>query len=172
MKFQETFGLKGEWKAYVADGAPLSFSELAVLRAGGKIDRVVRTYEYHNIIPTVARLQIAKMLSANVSTLAETKITHQELGTGTTTPANGDTGLQTPDGTTRKAISSGAYDSNKLNLTCFWSAGEATGTWRELGTFINGSMTSNSGVIFNHVAINVVVGSGNSLTLDGEITIT
>ena len=163
--------LIGKWNLYVTEGEPLTQDELATLRAGGTIDRVIRAYKYCNIIPTVARQQIAKALSNNIATKAEIAINYQELGTGVTTPANSDTGLETPDGTTRKAVSSLAYSSNKVTVTCFWVAGEATGTWKELGTFINGTASSNSGTLFNHVSIDVVVGASNSLTLDGEVTI-
>lgn len=136
------------------------------------IGRSVQMYKYHNIVPTVSRQQIGKALSGNIASVTEIKITHQELGTGTNSPSNGDTGLQTPTGTTRKSVSSLAYSLNQLNIASFWAAGEATGTWREYAVFINGSGTSNSGVIFNRVAINITVAGSDALTLDGTVTIT
>lgn len=135
---------------------------------GGAIKKIV----YHNIIPTVSRQQICKALSNNIAAVSEISVNYQELGTGTTTPANGDTGLQTPSGATRKAVSSRTYSSNQLNITAFWAATEATGTWREFASFMSGSLTSNSGVIFNHAAINVTVSAAQSLTIDGTVTIT
>ena len=136
------------------------------------IGRQVRMYKYHNIIPTVSRQQIGKALSGNIASVNEIKITHQELGTGTNSPSNADTGLQTPTGATRKSVSSLAYSLNQINISSFWAAGEATGTWREYAVFINGSGTSNSGVIFNRIAINITVAGGDALTLDGTVTIT
>lgn len=136
------------------------------------IGRPVRVYKYHNIIPTVSRQQIAKAISGSIASINEIRITHQELGTGTSTPSNGDTGLQTPSAGTRKNISSLAYSLNQLNVASFWAAGEATGTWREYAVFINGSGTSNSGVIFNRVSINITVAGSDALTLDGTVTIT
>jgi hypothetical protein len=59
-----------------------------------------------------------------------------------------------------------------LNVLAVWAAGEATGTWTEYGTFANGTGTSNSGTMFNHVAISETVGAGNSLSVDGTITFT
>lgn len=114
---------------------------------------------------------MAKAITGGIATVTEIKITHQELGTGTTTPANGDTGLQTPSAGTRKTISSMAYSSNQMNFTSFWAATEATGTWREFALFINGTGTSNSGTLFNHVAINITVGASDALTIDGTVTV-
>jgi urate oxidase len=129
-----------------------------------------RVFVYKNLIPTVSRQQIAKALSGNIAGVTEIKITHQEMGTSTQAPANGDTGLITPTASTRKTISSLAYSSNQLSVTAFWAAGEATGTWREFGCFVNGTATSNSGVLFNRVSINITVASNESLTVDGTVT--
>jgi hypothetical protein len=170
--FNEKVGMKGEWDFYITpDGIPLTLAELALIRAGQAIGRAFRHVHYSNIIPTVSRQQIAKAITSNLTTLTEIEITHQELGTGTTAPANGDTGLQTPSAGTRKSISSMAYSANVMNFTSFWAATEATGTWREFCLFINGTGTSNSGTVFNRVAINITVGSSDALTIDGTVTI-
>lgn len=170
--FKENIGIKGFWRFYITKDTPLTMEELKVLRAGGKVDRVVGYFENHNIIPTVARQQIAKSLANQITTKAEIAINYQELGTGTNVPANGDTGLQTPSAGTRAAISSVGYSANLLTITTFWAAGAATGTWKEMGTFINGTGTSNSGTLFSRIALNVTVGASNALTVDGEVTIT
>lgn len=133
---------------------------------------LVRKVHYHNIIPTVSRAQMCKALCGEIASDTEIQISHQELGTGTTTPANTDTGLQTPSAGTRKGIGSMAASGNQANFTSFWAATEATGTWREFALFINGTGTSNSGTLFNHVAINVTVGASDALTIDGTVTIT
>lgn len=170
--YNEQMGMKGFWRFYITNGTPLTKEELAVVRAGGKCERVVGYFETHNIIPTVAREAIAKALSAQIASKAEIAINYQQLGTGTTAPANTDIGLETPSAGTRKVISSLGYSANLLTITCFWAAGEATGSWKEMCTFINGTATSNSGTCFNRIAINVTVGASNALTVDGEVTIT
>lgn len=170
--FKEAFGFKARWRGYVTDdGRELSADELSQLRIGKTLAGVTLAFDVSNIVPTVGREAIAKALAAQIASEAEIAINYQELGTGVTAPANGDTGLETPDGSTRKVISSLGYSANLLTITAFWAAGEATGTWREFATFINGTGASNSGVIFNHVAINVTVGASNALTIDGEVTI-
>lgn len=170
----ETIGLQGLWDFFVVhDGGTLDDAEKSAIRAGESIGRAVDWHHYKNIIPTVGRQRIAYILSGAAASLAECEINYQELGTGTSTPANGDTGLQTPaGGTTRKLISSGSYSSNVMTITSFWAAGEATGTWREFGTFINGTGTTNSGVLFSRVAINIPISASQSLVIDGTVTIT
>lgn len=136
--------------------------------------KIVSQTIIRNIIPTVSREQYVKALAQDLSDIAEMEITHQELGTGTTTPANGDTGLETPTGgTTRKFITSSAASSNQLNVTAFWAAGEATGTHEEFALFINGTGVSNSGILFNRVLLGgIVVDVSNSLSIDGTVTVT
>ena len=164
--------MTGIWSFYLTKGTPLTPEELAIIKSGGQISRKYQKIVYKNIIPTVSRQQIAKALAGSITLAAEIKVNFQELGTGTNAPANGDTGLQTPTGTTRKALSSAGFSANQLNLTSFWAVGEATGTWREFGSFINGTSTSNSGVLFNRVAINITVTGADALTIDGTITLT
>lgn len=164
--------MMGIWSFYLTKGTPLTPEELAIIKSGGRIGREYQKIVYKNIIPTVSRQQIAKALAGSITLAAEIKVNFQELGTGTNAPANGDTGLQTPTGSTRKALSSAGFSANQLNLTSFWAVGEATGTWREFGSFINGTSTSNSGVLFNRVGINITVTGADALTIDGTITIT
>ncbi len=170
--YNEQFKMTGIWDFYLTEGTPLTLKELAAIKSGGEISREYRKITYKNIIPTVSRQQIAKALAGSITLAAEIKVNFQELGTGTNAPANGDTGLQTATGSTRKALSSAGFSANQLNLTSFWAVGEATGTWREFGSFINGTSTSNSGVLFNRVAINITVTGADALTIDGTITLT
>lgn len=168
---KEGLSMRGTWTFYVAEGAPLDMEELRKARRNEQIGRAYRKLVFHNIIPLVARTSILQTLAGIPVSLSETKITHQQLGTSTTTPGDSDTGLITPNAGTRKAISSMAVSADDLNIVCFWAAGEATGTWRELCTFINGTGTSNSGTCFNRAAINVPITASQSLTLDGVVSL-
>lgn len=179
--FTENFKMKGEWDFLLSSTETQAKMREILDTAGraayqafidaGVASGLIRKVHYSNIIPTVARQQVAKAVTGNIATTTEIKVTHQELGTGTTTPANGDTGLQTPSAGTRKTISSMAYSANQMNFTSFWAATEATGTWREFCLFMNGSGTSNSGTVLNRVAINITVGASDALTIDGTITV-
>lgn len=127
---------------------------------------------YENLVTTAGKTLLAKAVASGLATTNEAVINYQELGSGTTAPAYSDTGLQTPTGATRKAITSLAYSANVVSITAFWAVGEATGTHKEFGTFIGGTSTSNSGTLWNRVAIDQTVASDKALTIDGTITFT
>lgn len=128
---------------------------------------------YHNLVVTGGKALLVAALAQDLATVSDLRITHQELGTGTNAPSYADTGLQTPaGGTTRKAVSSLGFSANVLSITSFWAVGEATGTWREYGLFIKGTGTSNSGTLWNRVAINQTVAADKALTIDGTVTLT
>ena len=135
------------------------------------IGRYVRMYRTHNIVPTVSRTAMAAALAGQFSDIAEIEINYQELGTGTTPPANNDSELETPEPTTRKLVSSISQSLNIISITSFWAATEATGTWREFSLFMNGTASSNSGTLFNRVSMNITVASTEAMTLDGEMVI-
>ena len=114
--FDEHFKMKGEWD-FLFSSTETQAKMREILESAGRaaylafIDAgvasgLIRKVHYSNIIPTVSRQQICKAITGNIATVTEIKVTHQELGTGTTAPANGDTGLQTPSAGTRKSISS------------------------------------------------------------------
>ncbi len=146
-------------------------NRIAEVMGGRLIGRSVRMYRTHNIIPTVSRTAMAAALAGVYSLIGQIIINYQELGTGTNAPSNSDTGLQTPSAGTRKVVSSISQSLNVISLTSFWAATEATGTWREFSLFINGTATSNSGTLFNRVAMNITVASTEAMTLDGEMVI-
>ena len=144
---------------------------IAEVIAKNLIGRSVRMYRTHNIVPTVSRTAIAAALAGQLSTLSEIEINYQELGTGTTAPSNSDTDLETPSAGTRKVVSSISQSLNVISITSFWAVTEATGTWKEFSLFINGTGTSNSGTLFNRIAIDITVASIEAMTLDGEVVI-
>ena len=75
-------------------------------------------------------------------------ITHAELGTGSTTPADGDTALIAP--VTREAKTTASVASNVATFQFFFpSADLPNGTYNEFGTFIDGSASLSTGQIFN-----------------------
>lgn len=135
------------------------------------IGRQVRMFRTHNVILTLTASLIAAALNNELVATTDMAINYQELGTGTTAPDAGDTGLETPSAGTRKAVSSIARSNNVLVITSFWDVGEATGTWKEFVLFINGTATSNSGTPLNRIGIDVTVASGDALTLDGELEV-
>lgn len=129
---------------------------------------VKRTYYYENIIPTVGRQNIANNMTA-ASPASVLLINKAALGTGTNTPANGDTTLQTE--TYRNDVASRTNSANIGYITAFYSALEVSGTFREIGLFSGGTASANTGVLMSRVAINITKSTSETLTVDWTITI-
>lgn len=99
-------------------------------------------------------------------------VTHGEIGTGTNAPANGDTALQTPS--TRVATTLATITNNIVNLQFFFSdATLPNGTYREFGTFIDGTSTLGSGRLFNRALFSTAYAkaSGEDTTVEVEFTV-
>lgn len=134
----------------------------------GKIKRV---QEVRNLIPTVGRTAVADHLTATSPSPAALRINDVALGTGVTPPANGDTTLETES--YRNAVASQTKSNNIAYVTGFYSATEVTGTFKEVGLFINGSGTGNpdTGTLFSRAAIDITKTNTETLTIDYTITI-
>lgn len=126
---------------------------------------IAQVQEVDNTVVTVGRAVIA---NAMWNPSAAPRVTYVELGTGTNAPAAGDTALQTP--TYRNALASGNNVSNVVSLTGFFSLTETSGTFREAGLFIAGSLTIGTGTLLSRVAINITKSTIQTMTVEWEIT--
>ena len=117
--------------------------------------------EDHNLAPLAGRSVLAQRL-AGVTTYTGI-ITKLAVGTGATTPTEGDTALTTE--LYRQDVSDGMFVNNVAYLACFIAQGDGTGTLSEAGLFIDGSE------MISHVLLSPpqVKGALNSLSF--EITI-
>lgn len=134
--------------------------------------RLLRTYDYDNLIPSVGLAAFAAQMSGQNSTDIGDNL-YIAVGSNATAPASGDTQLGTE--TARKAVPSKVFSGAVATLAAFFAAGEATGTHREFGLFGNGnaataSATANTGTLFSHVATNTTVGATETLTITFELT--
>lgn len=96
------------------------------------------------------------------------------IGTGTTAPATSDTQLTTE---TLRASIANAQDvgNNQAQLQFFFTDTLlANGTYHEVGTFMNATVTANSGKIFNHALLGTpyVKTTGVDTTLEVDVTLT
>ena len=112
-----------------------------------------------------------RMNSENTYSL---NITHADIGTGTTPAAASDTELETA--VARAAKATGVVSSGVLSLQSFYAdANLANGTYREFGTFIDGSAGVDTGQIFNRALFGgsgYVKATGEDTTVELDITIT
>lgn len=146
---------------------PIKFNIVATWR---DLDgNIIKREEKKNLIATVGRAVFAGILAGDATATGE--ITRGALGSSMTAPANGDTKLGTETAGTRKAPTSPSSNSNKAYITFVYSASEAVGSHKEFGTFIDGTDTIDSGVLFSHLAVDWVKTNAQSLTIDCVYTI-
>lgn len=146
--------------------------KIRTFRAGTK--ELIREAIFKNLVVSSnnhGRNIIAQRLaSSNTYSL---NITHGELGTGTNTPTNADTGLQT--GTNRVSTTLATISNNIVTLQFFFSdAALPNGTYNEFGTFVDGSSSLGTGQLFNRVLFSpaYVKATGEDTTIEVEFTIT
>jgi hypothetical protein len=99
-------------------------------------------------------------------------ITHADIGTGTNTPQNSDTELQTP--VARGPLTAVIVTNNSIALQFFFSDSALTnGTYTEFGTFVDGSGTVSTGQLFNRALFgsSYVKASGQDTTVEVDLTI-
>lgn len=125
---------------------------------------------FRNLVPTVARAAIANHLTSASPTVTALKVTHIALGSSGTAPANGDTTLGTE--VYRNAVASLTNSNNIGYITGFFNATETTGTYAEVGAFIEGTGSADTGTLLSHSLITVTKSSTETLTIDFTITIT
>jgi len=128
---------------------------------------IVSVYRHKNLVALVGLSVVAQRLANNLANTLV--INYGALGTDTTAPTQADTQLGTE--VFRKAPLSQSDDDNVCNIGFFYTAGEVSGTFREFGTFIDGTGSANTGVLFNKVAVNWVKSSSETLTVDVENTV-
>ena len=123
--------------------------------------------EQKNLITTVGREVMARLLTGETTYSGE--INYGALGSGTTTPANADTTLDTE--TVRFLTSAQAYDENIAYVDFFIEAGTATGTHEEFGNFIDGAAGADTGQMWSHILTGGwVKGASDSLFISCQYT--
>jgi len=139
-----------------------------------KLNKMCKTeiFVCENIIPTVGRGLLANNLTSS-SPDNDPRINYTALGTSATAVANSDIKLVTEF--YRKGTASATNADNIAYVTCFYTAAETSGTFKESGLFCNGTGAADSGVLFSRVLLNsgtgIVKSVTESLTIDYVITI-
>lgn len=115
-------------------------------------------------------LILQRLIGENTYSL---NINKAEIGTGSTTPADGDVALTTP--TVRVDFANGSVSGDTASLFFFFSdAVLANGTYYEFGSFIDGDASLGNGQIFNHalfaIAYSKSTGEDTTVQLDIELT--
>jgi len=183
--FKENIKIKGEAILSICDMSSLEAQNLQsrISKAFGQEYRSLvdelhskflkRRVVIPNLIPTVGRTVFAMILS---NTLTYTGVLNYcALGTDPTGSANANIKLGTE--VFRKLISSKTYSANVAYISTFFTATETTGTYKEVGHFIDGGVGADSGQLFSRIAdpetaeLPLTKSNTESLTIDYKITI-
>lgn len=106
----------------------------------------IKEEKYHNVICKVGISRLMAGLVGKNANLEDMAINYCALGDGTGTPNTNDTTLFNE--VYRNTIASGEYASNQINITAFYTQSETSGTYKEFGTFIEGTASADTGAIF------------------------
>lgn len=125
-----------------------------------------RIYNHKNIVTDAARVAIAARLQGQDTGV----ITYCAVGTGTNTPAYGDTKLQTE--IERKQIALASRNGGSVTYESFFNSSEANGTLKEAGLFGDlATDDADTGTLFCRTAIDRVKSTSDTLTIQWTVTI-
>ncbi len=131
------------------------------------LGELVKVERKTNIICNAGFSRVCGVLTNDLS--IANGINYMLLGTGSGTPAVGDTTLFTE--AYRNATGSGTYQDNIAYLTAYYTQTEVTGTFTEFGNAIDGSASADSGYLWSHIAgLNWVKDNTTSLVVDCKYT--
>ena len=117
-----------------------------------------------NIITTAGKAHIAVRMAGT----AQGVMSHMELGTGTTSPAAGNTTLETIISGSRQGLASWTASTNTIVAPCTFAAGVGTGAVTEAG-ILN---ASSGGTLLARTTFSVInKAAADSLTVSWTITI-
>jgi hypothetical protein len=128
------------------------------------IGQITEEFEVPNLVVTTGKNFIAGKIVA--TTNSPVAMTHMAIGTGSATPAAGDTALGTQ--TARVALSSAAASNNTVTFTATFPAGTGDGALTEAGVF----NASSGGTMLCRTTYPVVTkGAGDAISITWIITI-
>lgn len=147
-------------------GGIAGYPTIKVIGPDGKV-KFEKTYK--NLIVQAGRTAIADRLT-NATPDSSLLVGYIAVGTGTTAPADGDTTLETE--TARKAINSKTHSADVAAIATTFNAGDIpVSTLKEVGLFIEGSATPDSGTLLARVAVNIAITALDALFVDWRITL-
>jgi len=133
--------------------------------------KITKQFKAHNLSVSAGLASIAaRLMGSDIPANKKGTITYCGVGTGTDAPAAGDTTLQTE--LTRKQVSQRSLAVNVAKFRTYFNTTEANGTLKECGLFgDDATAVADSGTLFCRLAINKTKTSGETLTLDWEVTV-
>lgn len=133
----------------------------------------VREIVIDNLVMRVGRTILARILKGDFTYTGE--INYCALGTGQTASTTSETRLVQE--LYRKQVSSKAYSTYHTYVSTFFTAGECSGTYKEIAHIIDGTATINTGQMWSRIAdpetaeLPITKSSQESLTVDYNIVL-
>jgi len=131
----------------------------------------VRSYSFKNMVVSAGRNVLARLLAGNTDYSGE--INYCALGNTTATATAGNTTLGNE--LYRKEVSSKTYENNVAYVSTFFTATEIDGTFEEVGHFIDGSSSADTGQLWSRIAtpdtaeLPITKSNTESLTIDYKV---
>jgi hypothetical protein len=125
---------------------------------------IVKEFEVPNLVVTAGKQHIAAKIAA--TTNSPPAMTHMGIGTGTNTPAAGDTALITQTG--RVSLAGAVVSTNTITYTATFPAGTGDGAITEAGIF----NASTAGAMLCRTTFPVVTkGAGDTIAVTWVVTV-
>jgi hypothetical protein len=127
-----------------------------------KTNEIFRIQEQDNLIVNAGHNLVAAIMNGESVSLPN----YIAVGTGTTTPAAGDTTLEGEIG--RLPTTSRTRTNNQVLYSTYFGSGDCNGTWNKIGIF----NASSGGTLLSELLLSPAVTKNTSVAVDCEYTIT
>jgi hypothetical protein len=137
-----------------------------------KKNKITRKFEFKNLVVDLGLNIIAKFLTGDNSTTGQ--INYCALGIGDDVVQANNTKLSNE--IFRKTISAGNHSNNILLISIFFDFTEANQEIKEIGLFVDGEETKDSGILFSRIStensdIPITKQDTETLTIDYSLTL-
>lgn len=146
-KLQSQFKLKGTFK--------LTLRDLE--------GNIIKEQTVSNLVTTAGKEVFARLLAGDTTYSGE--INYLAVGTGLSSPSISDTTLETEIERTTAQAPTPTRTGASVEYEFLFGASEAIGTLKEVGAFIDGTATVDTGQLFDRAEIDIEKTSLNSLTI-------
>jgi hypothetical protein len=142
----------------------LKATGLVTITQTNSAGEIVKEFQVPNLVVTTGKNHIASKIAATTNSPAA--MTHMAIGTGTGTPASGDTALGTQTG--RVSLSGSVVSTNTITYTATFPAGTGDGAITEAGVF----NASSGGTMLCRTTFPVVnKASGDTIAVTWVVTV-
>lgn len=130
---------------------------------------ILKEIHKDNLVVNVGKNGFAKLLNGESGFTGA--FNYLAVGTGANAPAVTDTTLQTELARTTIVGGTNSRTNNEVSAEFYFGPTEANGAIKEVGVFVDGTATVDSGTLFDRTLLDLVKLSTNSLTITFTVTV-